>query len=105
MVDYEKTVRSLLRHGDYEALTDAFAVCRELETVDSVKVEGTGRRERPTTVYDKGNFLLAHNLNREIRVEAKRAIKFGADADRMQDLYLVQEDPTCCRATKSVSDS
>ena len=87
MVDYEKTVRSLLRHGDYEALTDAFAVCRELETVDSVKVEGTGRRERPTTVYDKGNFLLAHNLNREIRVEAKRAIKFGADADRMQDLY------------------
>jgi len=87
MVDYEKTVRSLLRHGDYEALTDAFAVCRELETVDSVKVEGTGRRERPTTVYDKGNFLLAHNLNREIRVEAKRAIKFGADADRMQELY------------------
>ena len=87
MVDYEKTVRNLLRHGDYEALTDAFAVCRELETVDSVKVEGTGRRERPTTVYDKGNFLLAHNLNREIRVEAKRAIKFGADADRMQDLY------------------
>ena len=87
MPDYEKTVRSLLRHGDYEALTDAFAVCRELETVDSVKVEGTGRRERPTTVYDKGNFLLAHNLNREIRVEAKRAIKFGADADRMQDLY------------------
>ena len=87
MVDYEKTVRSLLRHGDYEALADAFAVCRELETVDSVKVEGTGRRERPTTVYDKGNFLLAHNLNREIRVEAKRAIKFGADADRMQDLY------------------
>lgn len=87
MAEYEKVVRSLLRHGDYEALTDAFAVCRELETVDSVKVEGTGRRERPTTVYDKGNFLLAHNLNREIRVEAKRAIKFGADADRMQDLY------------------
>lgn len=70
MAEYEKMVKNLIKIGDPMALSDAFDVCRELELVDSMVVEGTGRREKPTTVYDEENFRLAHDLNREVRAES-----------------------------------
>ena len=57
---------------------DAFEVCRELEVLDSVKVEGTGRRDHGTIVYDEGNFRLAHELNRKIRAGANGLLRMGS---------------------------
>lgn len=87
MAEYEKMVKNLIKIGDPMALSDAFDVCRELELVDSMVVEGTGRREKPTTVYDEENFRLAHDLNREVRAESNRLLKKGVDAENMQSLY------------------
>ena len=60
---------------------------RELELVESVRVEGTGRRDRGTTVYDDGNFSLAHDFSRKIRSSANAMVRAGVDADNMLDLY------------------
>ena len=87
MAEYEKIVKNLLRYGDPAALKDAFDVCREWETADSVIVQGTGKRERNTTVYDEGNFREAHEWNRKIRAEARKLVTAGVAADEMQDLY------------------
>jgi len=87
MAEYEKLIRKLVGLSDPAALSDAFDACRELELVDSMVVEGTGRREKPTTVYDEGNFRLAHDLNKEVRGEANRLLRSGVDAENMQSLY------------------
>ena len=60
MEELEKIARRLIAMDNPEAYKDAFEVCRELEVLDSVKVEGTGRRDHGTIVYDEGNFKLAH---------------------------------------------
>ena len=69
------------------SLLDAFDIVRELETVGSVRVEGSGKRERSTTVYDEANFLRAHDYSKEIRAAANKMVRSGVDADNMLDLY------------------
>ena len=85
--ELEKVARKLIAMDNPVAYMDAFEVCRELEVLDSVKVEGTGRRDHGTIVYDEGNFRLAHELNRKIRAGANGLLRIGVDADEMQDLY------------------
>ena len=53
----------------------------------AVHVEGSGRRDKGTTVYDSDNFEQAHNLNRQLRIAANRMVRDGVDADNMIDLY------------------
>ena len=86
-IEYEKMVRKLIGLGDPAALSDAFDVCREMETVDSVRVEGTGRRDPGVTIFDEGYFGLSHTLNREVRAAANQLLKEGVDAENMQSLY------------------
>ena len=87
MEELEKVARKLIAMDNPVAYMDAFEVCRELEVLDSVKVEGTGRRDHGTIVYDEDNFRLAHELNRKIRAGANGLLRIGVDADEMQDLY------------------
>ena len=87
MEDYGVIARKLIAMDNPVAYMDAFEVCRELEVLDSVKVEGTGRRDHGTIVYDEGNFRLAHELNRKIRAGANGLLRIGVAADEMQELY------------------
>ena len=80
-------IRKLIARDDPYALSDAFDLCRELETVDATVVEGRGRRETATTIYDPDNFSHAHDLNKQIRIAANRMVRDGVDADGMFDLY------------------
>ena len=69
------------------SLTDSFDIARELELVDSVRVEGTGKRDHGQTVYDQGNFDRAHEYSKQIRQAANAMVRAGVDADNMLDLY------------------
>lgn len=80
-------IEKLIARDDPSALEDAFDLCRELETRDSVRVEGVGKRDYGTTIYDEDNFDTAHKLNRETRRAANQMIKDGVAPDRMLDLY------------------
>ena len=85
--DYVNLIRKLIARDDPYALWDAFDLCRELESVDATVVEGRGRRDLDTTIYDPDNFSNAHDLNKQIRMAANRMVRDGVDADRMIDLY------------------
>lgn len=87
MADYGKLIPKLIERDDPYALQDAFEMCRELELLDSVRVEGGGRRDHGTTVYDQGNFDLAHELNQRIRQSANSMLRDGVLASEMHDLY------------------
>lgn len=87
MEELEIVAKKLIAMDNPVAYMDAFEVCRELEVMDSVKVEGTGRRDHGTIVYDDDNFRLAHELNRKIRAGANGLLRIGVDADEMQELY------------------
>ena len=52
-----------------------------------MRVEGTGKRDRGTTVYDKDNFAAAHEFSKQIRSAANKMVRAGVDADNMLDLY------------------
>lgn len=80
-------IEKLIARDDPDALYDAFDLCRELETRDCVRVEGVGKRDYGTTIYDEGNFNAAHELNRKVRQGANRMIRDGVLPDRMLDLY------------------
>ena len=86
MVDV-KLIKKLIKLDEPNAVTDAFNLCRELETEGSVRVEGKGRRDYGTTVYDEEAFKLAHALNKDIRKAANRMVRDGVDSDRMLELY------------------
>ena len=86
-MEYEKLIRKLISYDDPQSIEDAFDLCRELELVDSVRVDGGRKRDYGSTVYDEDNFRLAHELNREIRASANHMVKDGVDADNMLDLY------------------
>lgn len=86
-MDYVKLIQTLLNRDDPYSISDALDVCRELELVDSVRVEGTGRRDYGTTVYDQGNFTAAHEWNKKIRQAANRMVRDGVEPERMLDLY------------------
>ena len=80
-------IQKLIARDDPYALTDAFDLCRELEMDGAVHVEGSGRRDRGTTVYDPDNFTSAHDLNKKLRIAANKMVRDGVDADNMIDLY------------------
>ena len=80
-------IQKLIARDDPYALADAFDLCRELEMDGAVHVEGRGRRDRGTTVYDDDNFTRAHDLNKQLRIAANRMVRDGVDADNMIDLY------------------
>lgn len=86
-MDYVKLIPKLIAKDDPYAIRDAFDLCRELEMVGAVRVEGSGKRDHGTTVYDKDNFSRAHNYNKEVRQAANRMVRDGVDADNMLDLY------------------
>lgn len=81
-------INSLLERDDPCALKDAFELCRELEIVDSMTIEG-GKRDYGSVVYDPDNFKLAHDFNRRIRQAANRMVKDGVDTENMLDLYYL----------------
>ena len=85
--DYVNLIQKLIARDDPYALSDAFDLCRELEMDGAVHVEGRGRRDRGTTVYDDDNFTHAHDLNKQLRIAANRMVRDGVDADNMIDLY------------------
>ena len=85
--DYVNLIQKLIARDDPYALTDAFDLCRELEMDGAVHVEGRGKRDHGTTVYDDDNFTRAHGFNKQLRVAANRMVRDGVDADNMIDLY------------------
>ena len=85
--DYANLIPKLIARDDPYALSDAFDLCRELEMDGAVRVEGTGKRDYGTTVYDDDNFTRAHDFNKQLRVAANRMVRDGVDADNMIDLY------------------
>lgn len=85
--DYAKLIQTLLARDDPYSISDALDVCRELELVDSVRVEGTGRRDYGTTIYDQENFNAAHEWNKKIRQAANRMVRDGVESEKMLDLY------------------
>ena len=87
MTDYNGLIEKLIARNTPDALADAFEVCRELEMENAVIVQGHGKRDYGTTVYDDGNFSRAHEFSKRIRSEANGYIKRGVDADNMLDLY------------------
>ena len=86
-MDYIKLIPKLIARDDPHSISDAFDLCRELEMDGAVKVEGTGKRDYGTTVYDDDNFTRAHEFNREIRAAANRMVRDGVLPDEMLDLY------------------
>ena len=80
-------INAALKRDTPQSLADAFDISRELELVDSVRVEGTGKRDHGTTVYDPDNFSRAHEYSKAIRAAANAMVRDGVDADNMLDLY------------------
>ena len=84
---YEELITKLIERDDPYAIKDAFDLCRNLEMEGAVTVEGSGKRDYGTTVYNEENFKHAHELNRQLRQAANRMVRDGVDADNMLDLY------------------
>lgn len=82
-----KLIQSLIDRDDPYALTDAFDLCRGLETEGAVTVETGGKRDYGTKIYDEDNFKAAHDFSRQIRNGANKMVRDGVDADNMLDLY------------------
>lgn len=85
--NYEELITKLIERDDPYAIKDAFDLCRNLEMEGAVTVEGSGKRDYGTTVYNEENFQHAHELNRQLRQAANRMVRDGVDADNMLDLY------------------
>lgn len=80
-------IPKLIARDDPSALEDAFDLCRELETLDAIQIEGMKKRDYGTTVYDEINFAHAHNFSKKIRSAASAMIRDGVAVDTMHDLY------------------
>ena len=86
-MDYNKLIPRLIERDDPQSLEDAFELCRTLEEEDSVRVEGKGKRDHGTTIYDPDNFKAAHDYARKIRSAANKMVRDGVDCEHMLDLY------------------
>ena len=86
-MDYLKLIPRLIARDDPYSISDAFDLCRNLETDGAITVDGVGKRERATTVYDEDNFKAAHDFNRQVRQAAMRMVRDGVDPENMIDLY------------------
>ena len=87
MTNYKTLIKNLIARNNPDALEDAFALCRELEQEGAVRVEGTGKRDHGTTVYDKGNFAAAHDFSKAIRSAAMELLRSNNAPDLMLELY------------------
>ena len=87
MTNYKTLIPNLIARNNPDALEDAFALCRELEQEGAVRVEGTGKRDHGTTVYDKGNFAAAHDFSKSIRSAAMELLRSNNAPDVMLELY------------------
>ena len=87
MTDYVNLIPKLIARDDPYSVADAFDLCRELEMDGAVIVEGKGKRDHGTTVYDEDNFTHAHEYNKQLRIAANKMVRDGVDADNMIDLY------------------
>ena len=87
MTNYKTLIPNLIARNNPDALEDAFALCRELEQDGAVRVEGTGKRDHGTTVYDKDNFALAHDFSKAIRSAAMELLRSNNAPDLMLELY------------------
>ena len=87
MTNYKTLIPNLIARNDPDALEDAFALCRELEQENAVRVEGTGKRDHGTTVYDKDNFADAHSFNKQIRSKSMELLRSNNAPDLMLELY------------------
>lgn len=85
--DYVSLIQKLIARDDPYSLSDALDVCRELELADSVKVDGVGKRDYGTTIYDDANFKAAHEWNKKIRQAANKMVRDGVEPENMLDLY------------------
>ena len=86
-MDYIKLIENLIKRDTPESISDAFDLCRSLEEEGSIRVEGKGKRDHGTTIYDDGNFQKAHEYSARIRASANQMIKDGVAASEMLDLY------------------
>lgn len=86
-MDYIKLIENLIKRDTPESISDAFDLCRSLEEEGSVRVEGKGKRDHGTTIYDDGNFQKAHEYSARIRASANAMIKGGVEVEQMLDLY------------------
>ena len=86
-MDYQKLIENLIHRDTPESLLDAFDLCRSLEEEGSVRVEGKGKRDHGTTIYDEENFQLSHKYSAQIRASANAMIKDGVAVEQMLDLY------------------
>ena len=86
-MDYEKLIEAAILRDTPESLQDAFDMIRELEEVGAVQVEGKGKHDHGTTVYNKENFSLAHELSKRVRASANAMVRGGVEPDEMLDLY------------------
>ena len=87
MTDYVNLIPKLIARDDPYSVADAFDLCRELEMDGAVIVDGKGKRDHGTTVYDEDNFTHAHEYNKQLRIAANKMVRDGVDADNMIDLY------------------
>lgn len=53
----------------------------------AVKVEGVGKRDYGTTIYNKENFSDAHEFSKAIRAATSKMVRDGVAADNMLELY------------------
>lgn len=53
----------------------------------AVKVEGVGKRDYGTTIYNKENFADAHEFSKAIRAATSKMVRDGVAADKMLELY------------------
>jgi predicted phage terminase large subunit-like protein len=86
-MNYKTLIPTLIAKNLPDALEDAFSLCRELEQDGAVRVEGTGKRDHGTTVYDKANFADAHSLNKQIRSKSMELLRSNNAPDLMLELY------------------
>ena len=80
-------IPKLIARDDPYSLQDAFEICRELEEDGKVVVVGKSITDKDATVYDDGNFRLAHEYSKQIRAAANKMVKAGVASDLMIDLY------------------
>ena len=87
MTNYKTLITNLIARNNTDALEDAFALCRELEQEGAVHVDGTGKRDHGTIVYDKENFAHAHDFSKAIRSAAMELLRSNNAPDLMLELY------------------
>ena len=86
-MNYKELIPKLIERDDPYSVTDAFDLCRELEQEGSAFVEGNGKRDYGTLVYDEENFSLAHELVKGVRSASNKMMRDGVEVEKMLDLY------------------